>query len=305
MTMVTGTRVAHAQMARSCSVGSNHVANGSFTDGDMLAIEPSTLNAHWPNGTNSLLRLGETHPLWSSDRMHCVGAPSLMGVFANDWPVRRATKVRLPVAMAAQAPTMSRPLSSQESAVSTEAPPQQQSEQSSSSRDRRYSFWPAIRFGFGAAMGPGASSSFEGGFSFDATVGVIAFQEADSFGLWRLGVQFLPELGLATQSGPSPGGTYFRAGSSVLLGTPIISGGLSAHGLVGGSSAGFAAGLRSGAIVQFLLTAITIELAYQYLPTATDNRHALVGTIALNPIPVIALLFMTSIFSSQYLRWIR
>jgi hypothetical protein len=138
-------------------------------------------------------------------------------------------------------------------------------------------------------MGTGASRTLETGFSFDALAGAFAYREQSS-------LQFLPELGVAYQGGPSPGGTYFRAGASVLYGNLIFSGGLSAHGLVGGSSAGFAAGFRAGAIIQTLLTGITLNLGYQFLPTATDNRHAFVGTLSVNPIPLILGIWFASSF---------
>jgi hypothetical protein len=221
-----------------------------------------------------------------------VGAQSEVGAIAIDHPAMRAYAATLPAAVVAPAPTMNDPVPTQQLPVSPVNASPPRSSEPSSSRSDPYTFIPTLRFGFGAAIGTGASRNLETGFSFDATAGVFGYRD-------RLSVQFLPELGVAYQGGPSPGGTYFRAGTSVLYGNLVFSGGLSAHALIGGSSAGFAAGLRTGVILQALLTGITVDLGYQFLPTATDNRHAFVGTLSVNPIPLIlGILFASAFFRS-------
>lgn len=156
---------------------------------------------------------------------------------------------------------------------------------SSIPRSTRYSYFPVARFGFGAALGPGARSSLEGGFAFDFTAGLLAYRD-------RPTVQFMPELGVSYQGGPTPGGTYFTAGLSALYGSQLFSGGLAMRGMMGGSSAGFAGGVRSGLVFQALFTSFSLDLGYQYLPTAVDNRHAFVATVSVNPVPLIAGLFI-------------
>ncbi|MFO0556865.1 MAG: hypothetical protein U0269_02485 [Polyangiales bacterium] len=218
-----------------------------------------------------------------------VGAQSEVGALSIDHPALRAYAATLPAPVVAAAPTMNDPVPTQRITVAPANASPPRSSQPSTSRNDPYTFIPTVRFGFGAAMGTGASRNLETGFSFDAIAGAFGYRERSS-------VQFLPELGVAYQGGPSPGGTYFRAGTSVLYGNLLFSGGLSAHALIGGSSAGFAAGLRTGVILQTLLTGITVDLGYQFLPTATDNRHAFVGTLSVNPIPLILGIWFASSF---------
>jgi hypothetical protein len=146
-----------------------------------------------------------------------------------------------------------------------------------------------VRFGFGAAMGDGASRNFETAFAFDFTAGLFLHKDRTTF-------MFMPEIGVSYQGGPSPGGTYFTAGSSVFYGNMLFGGGLLARGLIGGSSSGFAGGFRTGLVLQGLLASITVDLSYQFLPTATDNRHGFVGTVSINPLPLVGLALMVGAF---------
>lgn len=225
-----------------------------------------------------------------------VGAQSASGAIAVDHPWLGAYAATLPTATELPVVAQSAPVDAHAAPRDERVAAQQSApiDRTATARSDPYTFIPAVRFGFGAAMGTGATRNLETGFSFDATAGVFGYRERSS-------VQFFPELGVAYQGGPTPGGTYFRGGGSVLYGSLVVSGGLSAHALIGGSSAGFAAGMRAGVIVQTLLTGITLDLGYQFLPTAIDNRHAFVGTIAINPIPLILGIW----FASGFFRFLR
>ena len=58
--------------------------------------------------------------------------------------------------------------------------------------------------------------------------------------------------------------------------------------------------MRSGLVLQAFFTSFTLDLGYQLLPTATDNRHAFVATLSVNPVPLIAGLFF---FNALLGRW--
>jgi hypothetical protein len=156
-------------------------------------------------------------------------------------------------------------------------------------RREQYSYFPVARFGFGLAAGEGASRTHETGFAFDFNAGLFAYKE-------RASVQFLPEIGVSYQAGPSPGGTYLTVGGSVLYGNMLFSGGLLARGMLGGSSSGFAGGVRTGLALQALFTSVTLDVGYQYLLTGGNNQHAFVGTISVNPMPLVGALFLATMF---------
>lgn len=228
-----------------------------------------------------------------------VGAQSAFGAVAITHPWLRAAASTAP-APVAEPIALSTPTTvsaavgaqrievvSSDGSITTGAPAQT----TTAPRREPYSFFPVVRFGFGLATGTGASRRNEAGFAFDATAGMIAFKDGRSF-------QFMPELGVSYQAGPTPGGTYFTLGTSALYGSMLFSGGVLARGLLGGSSAGFAAGLRAGVVLQFLYTSLSLDLSYQYLPTAIDNRHGVVATLSFNPVPLVGALFLGAFFHS-------
>lgn len=228
-----------------------------------------------------------------------VGAQSELGAVAITHPWLRAAASAAPAPVAEpasqSAPTTDSAalgaqrinVASTSGSTTTAAP----AESAMPTRREPYTIFPVVRFGFGVASGQGALRTNEAGFAFDATAGLIAFRE-------RRGFQFMPELGVSHQVGPTPGGTYFTLGTSALFGTMYVSGGVLARGVFGGNAAGFTGGLRTGLVVQFLYTSISLDLSYQLL-TAIDNRHGFVATLSFNPVPLVGALFLAAMFRSN------
>jgi hypothetical protein len=157
-------------------------------------------------------------------------------------------------------------------------------------RARRFQFFPTARAGFGVAMGPLASGSIDTAFALDVRAGAIGYRdESRDWQIW-------PELGVAYQTGPSPGGTYFTAGLTALYGSLLFSGGLGAHALVGDARTGLGAGVRSSLVLQGLFTALTVDLSHQFIRVGPEDRHEFRATLAINPIPIIAGFFLMSGF---------
>jgi hypothetical protein len=153
------------------------------------------------------------------------------------------------------------------------------------SRARGFQFFPTARAGFGVAMGPLASGSIDTAFALDVRAGAIGYRdESSDWQLW-------PELGVAYQSGPTPGGTYFTAGLTALYGSLLFSGGLGAHAVLGDARTGLGVGARSSLVLQGLFTALTVDLSHQWVRAGPDDRHEFRATLAINPIPIVAGLF--------------
>lgn len=130
------------------------------------------------------------------------------------------------------------------------------------------------------AIGNAVAGSLDSGFAFDARLGALRYHR-------RRGLQLWPELGVAYNGGPAPGGTYFTAGLAALYGTLQFSGGVGASLVVGDARTGLGAGVRTSVVLQTALTSLSVDLSHQYLSVGTENRHEFRATLGINPIPLI------------------
>lgn len=152
----------------------------------------------------------------------------------------------------------------------------------SPSQDDITSLWfPTVRAAFGVSIGNTATGALDSGFAFDARAGALRYTER------RSRLQLWPELGVAYNAGPAPGGTYFTAGLSALYGGLVFSGGVGANLVFGDARTGVGVGLRSSLVMQFAATSLTVDLSHQYLNVGPENRHEFRATIGLNPLPLI------------------